>query len=118
MTKDLDVNKVLAAMESESVGSNAMSIMDMLKTANTVMSQIEKLMSTAEKMGLKPLLVRGLGAQLKIDAETPLRSDESVMPKTPLHQQVFNNLNTMTEEQLMEIFTDATPDDQSSTDTD
>ena len=116
MTKELDVNKVLAAMESESVGNNALSLMDMLKSANTVMSQIEKLMNTAEKMGLKPLLVRGLGSHLKIDAETPLRSDESVMPKTPIHKQVFENLNAMTENQIMEMFTDATSDDSVTTD--
>ena len=116
MTKELDVNKVLAAMESEGVGNNALSIMDMLKSANTVMTQIEKLMSTAEKMGLKPLLVRGLGAQLKIDAETPLRNDEAVMPKSPMHKQVFENLNNMNEDQLVEMFTDATPDDNAATD--
>lgn len=91
-------------MESETVGNNAMSIMDMLETANKVMTQVTSLMDKFDKMGLKPLLVRGAGAKLGIDAESPLRTDNVLVPATPGHEALFAQMNTMTEEQLREMF--------------
>jgi hypothetical protein len=117
--QDLDIDKVLGAMESESVGNNAMSIMDMLESANKIMTQVTTLMDKFEKMGLKPLLVRGAGAKLKIDAETPLKSDNAIVPRTDVHKQLYEQLNGMDEKQLAEMFGDGnTQTDQPPTNTD
>ena len=101
---DIDLEKVLGAMENENVANNAMSITDMLDMANKVMGQVTALMDKFEKMGLKPLLVRGAGAKLKIDAETPLKSDNTVTPRTATHKQLYEQLNGMDETQLAEMF--------------
>lgn len=102
--QDIDIDKILGAMESDSVGQNAMSITDMLTSANKVMGQVTSLMDKFEKMGLKPLLVRGAGAKLNIDAETPLVSDNAIIPASTGHKALFEQLNTMGEEQLRELF--------------
>jgi len=116
--KDLDVDKVLAAMESETVGANAVSLFDMLEMANKALTQIEKLMTTAEKMGLKPLLVRGAGKKLGIDAETPIRTDESIFPKTQMHKELFTQLNGLSETELQEMFNANQARDHPANDTD
>ena len=102
--QDLDIDKLIGVMESDKIGTNTASIMDMLKSANQFMSQIEMLMNKAEKMGIKPLLVRGAGKQLKIDAETPLRSETAVNPVTESHRAIFNHLNTLSENDLQKMF--------------
>jgi len=115
--KDLDVEAVLGAMESEQFGNNTVSLFDMLGMANKALTQIEKLMMTAERMGLKPLLVRGAGKKLGIDAETPIRTDDSVIPKTEMHKQLFDHLNSLSEDQLGAMF-NATEADKSPEHTD
>ena len=102
--QDLDIDKILKVVESDKIGTNTASIMEMLKSANQFMSQIEQLMNKAEKMGIKPLLVRGAGKQLKIDAETPLRSETAVNPVTESHRAIFNHLNTLSENDLQKMF--------------
>lgn len=117
--QDIDIDKVLGAMESDQVGNNAMSIMDMLESANKIMTQVTTLMDKFEKMGLKPLLVRGAGAKLKIDAESPLKSDNAIVPRTDVHKQLYEQLNGMDEKQLAEVFGNGgKEDDQPATDTD
>ena len=116
--KDIDIDKLLGAMENEKVGENAMSITDMLSAANKIMSQVTSLMDKFDKMGLRPLLVRGAGAKLKIDAETPLKSDNVVTPRTATHKQLYEQLNGMDEAQLTEMFGNNETNDQPATDTD
>ena len=102
--QELDLDKILGAMENENVSNNAMSITDMLDMANKVMGQVTSLMDKFEKMGLKPLLVRGAGAKLNIDAETPLKTDNTVIPRTDVHKQLYEQLNNMDEAQLAAMF--------------
>jgi uncharacterized membrane-anchored protein len=72
--KELDINAVLQAMEKPSTSSNLKTVLDMLQQADVVLKQVESVMNRLDNMGLKPLLVRGLGAKLGIDAETPLKT--------------------------------------------
>jgi len=73
--KDIDIDSVLKAMEKPAVGDNLTKIMDVLGQADTFLKQIEVLMTRMDRMGLKPLVVRGLGKQLGIDAESPLQGE-------------------------------------------
>jgi uncharacterized membrane-anchored protein len=116
---DIDLDKVLGAMENENVANNAMSLTDMLDTANKVLGQVTMLMDKFEKMGLKPLLVRGMGAKLGVDAEKPLATDNVVVPRTETHKELYDQLNNMGEEQLRELFNNGgTQTDKPATDTD
>lgn len=72
--KELDINAVLQAMEKPSTNDSLKTVLGMLEQADVVLKQVESVMNRLDNMGLKPLLVRGLGAKLGIDAETPLKT--------------------------------------------
>ena len=101
--KELDIDALLKSMEKPAVGNNAESIMNMLAQADGFLKQVETLMQRMDRMGLKPLVVRGLGAKLGIDAESPLKSEK--MPelsayKSPTHQKIIEGLNLLSEDEL------------------
>ena len=118
--ENIDIEKILGVIESPETGNNALNLLQMLDQANTVLGKITSLMDKLEGMGLKPLLVRGAGKQLGIDAETPLRTDDGIVPSTENHKAVFTQLNRMSEKELTELFTDGTNEtnDQPATNTD
>ena len=97
--KELDIDALLGAMEKPTTGKNLNSLMETLGKANELLTQVESLMNKFDKMGLKPLLVRGLGAKLGIDAETPLKTEQSTI-KSPTHAKVMEGLNLLSEDEL------------------
>ena len=99
--KELDIDALMASMQKPAVGRNAGQIMEMLSQADAVLKQVETVMSRLDSMGLKPLLVRGLGAKLGIDAESPLKSEQGTETyKSPTHKQVIESINQLAPEQL------------------
>ena len=94
--KELPIDDILAALEKPSTGKNINEIMQALSKADEVLKQIEVLMTRLDRMGLKPLLVRGLGVKLGIDAESPLKSDF----RSPTHAKVMEGLNMLSEDEL------------------
>ena len=101
--KELDIDALLSSMEKPAVGNNASQIMGMLEQADKFLSQAQSLMDKLDKMGLKPLIVRGLGVKLGIDAESPLKSEkpaELSAYKSPTHQKIIEGLNLMSEDEL------------------
>lgn len=107
--KELDIDSLLSAMEKPATGKNLTSLMEALGKANELLTQVESLMNKFDKMGLKPLLVRGLGVKLGIDAETPLKCEQPAF-KSPTHAKIIEGLNLMSEEDLkgqMEVLTNA-----------
>jgi hypothetical protein len=96
--KELDIDALLGAMEKPTTGKNLNSLMEALGKANEMLTQVESLMTKFDKMGLKPLLVRGLGAKLGIDAESPLKSEQAI--KSPTHAKFIDALNLMSEDEL------------------
>jgi len=114
--KDLPIDQMLAALDSPQTGSNALNITDMLTSANKMLGQATMIMDKLEKMGLKPLIVRGAGAKLGVDAESPLKTDNAVYPATEAHKGLFSQLNQLTEQQVGD-FIDALSKHQSTADT-
>lgn len=102
--KDIDVDKLLGVLDSENTKENAISLTDMLDMANKFLGQTQSIMDKLERMGLKPLLVRGAGKKLGVDAETPLKTDNMFEPATDVHRNLYENLNRMSEAQLAEMF--------------
>jgi hypothetical protein len=96
--KELDIDALLGAMDKPSTGKNLTSLMEALGKANELLTQVESLMSKFDKMGLKPLLVRGLGAKLGIDAESPLKCEQTI--KSPTHAKIIEGLNLLSEDEL------------------
>lgn len=95
--KELDIDAVLGALEKPSTASNLKTVLEMLQQADTVLKQVESVMGRLENMGLKPLIVRGLGVKLGVDAETPLKQEY----KSPTHQKFIQACNQLTEDQLI-----------------
>ena len=102
--KDIDLNRLADVLESDKSADAMESIMSILRSANQFMSQIELLMDKAEKMGLKPLLVRGAGQKFGIDAESPLVTDNVVVPVTEQHKLLFEELNSLSVDDLKTMF--------------
>lgn len=103
--KELDIDAVLKAMEKPTVGNNADSIMNMLAQADQFLKQVEILMQRMDRMGLKPLIVRGLGVKLGVDAESPLKSEKPEKPeyKSETHRKYIESINALSEEELIKL---------------
>ena len=54
-------------------------------------------------MGLMPLIVRGLGKKIDVDAESPLKSENIVKPRSEEHKILFNEFNKLDNNQLSEL---------------
>lgn len=93
--KNIDIDAILSALEKPSVGNNAESIMSMIGQADQFLKQVETLMERMERMGLKPLIVRGLGVKLGVDAESPLQSY-----KSETHKNFIEGINQISEADL------------------
>ena len=100
--KELDIDAVLKVMEKPTVGNNAESIMNMLGQADQFLKQVETLMQRMERMGLKPLLVRGLGVKLGVDAESPLKSEKPEY-KSETHKKYMESVNALSEDELLKL---------------
>lgn len=100
--KEVDIDAVLKAMEKPTVGSNAESIMHMLSQADQFLKQVEVLMQRMDRMGLKPLIVRGLGVKLGVDAESPLKCEKPEY-KSETHRKYIESINALSEEELKKL---------------
>jgi hypothetical protein len=96
--QELNIDQLLGAMEKPTTGANLKTVLEMLQQADTVLKQVESVMLRLDRMGLKPLIVRGLGAKLGIDAESPLKSDS---PKSETHKKFIEGINQLSEEELI-----------------
>jgi hypothetical protein len=105
-TKSLDIDSLIKGMSSPEVGKNSESVMSMIKEVNSTLSELTKTIGFLDRTGLKPLLVRGIGAKLGIDAESPLQSETGFKPRSNEHQNVFEHLNIMSVEELKKMFTE------------
>lgn len=93
--KNIDIDAVLGALEKPATSDNLNTILEMLEKADTVLKQVETVMQRLDNMGLKPLIVRGLGIKLGIDAETPLQDY-----KSPTHKKFIEGINQVSEADL------------------
>lgn len=79
------------------------SILDTLKELNKVIGEGVKTIDLVKRTGLLPLLIRGIGKKLDIDAESPLKSENTIIPKSDLHRAMLEQFNNLNEEQLKEV---------------
>ena len=93
--KNIDIDAVLGALEKPATSDNLNTILEMLEKADTVLKQVETVMARLDNMGLKPLIVRGLGVKLGVDAETPLQSY-----KSETHKKFIEGINQVSEADL------------------
>jgi uncharacterized membrane-anchored protein len=96
--KEIDIDSVLKAMEKPQTGDNLKNLMELIQKADEFLKGVEGLMSRMDRMGLKPLLVRGMGAKLGIDAESPLKCESSFKSET--HRQYVETVNSLSEDEL------------------
>ena len=66
---------------------------------------MQKTVDFLDRCGVKTLLVRAAGAKLGVDVDTPLQAEKGFKPATKVHAHIFNRLNTMSEEDLQNMFT-------------
>lgn len=76
---------------------------EMLHAAKGVVEEFKSIVDLAEKMGIKPLLVRAAAKKLDVDAETPLKTENTIMPQSEAHKIYFNEVNKLNPGQLAEL---------------
>lgn len=109
----MDIDGILKALSDPKAGKNITGLMDLVDEANVFLGKLDKTMSLLDRMGVKPLLVRAAGQKLGVDVDTPLAAENRFEPASKTHEQVFNNLNALPENQLknMEI-SEKEPDEE------
>lgn len=100
--KELPIDEILSALDKPTTGDNLTALIEAIGKADQFLQQCEKLMSRLDAMGLKPLLVRGAGAKLGIDAESPLKTEKPAF-KSPTHQKYFEGINNLSEQELLKL---------------
>lgn len=97
---EIELEKLMKGITDPKVGANANSITGMLTEFNSGLEKAQTTIHLLKETGLFPLIVRGIGKKMGIDAETPLKSDLSVAPKSDVHRTLMNAINMMNDEQL------------------
>ena len=107
--KDIgDIDKLLEGIQKPATQTGINGLTEMLQEGDKVLKQMEVIVSRIDSMGLKPLIVRGLGIKLGVDPETPLRTDSTgIVPQSPVHEQLLSSLNKLPPEQLQEFVNNA-----------
>lgn len=100
----MDIDSIIKGMSSPEVGANSVSVMEMIKELNNVLGELRKTVAFLDTTGLKPLLVRAIGAKMGVDAESPLKTDGGFHPKTDAHAKIYEHLNLMSETDLAAMF--------------
>jgi hypothetical protein len=100
--KDLNIEQILGAMEKPQTATTFEKITEALSKVDGVLAQLQNTVDHLDKLGLKPLFVRGCGKYLGVDAETPLKLDnqpkQNFVSKT--HELFIAQINKLTEDEL------------------
>jgi hypothetical protein len=102
---ELDIDTILKAAGSDSVGKNADSIFGMLTELNKVLSELDKVLAFAKKLEgniLVSTVVRMKAKESGIELKA-LSPENSIIPQTDMHRQVLNNINNLSTEKLTEF---------------
>lgn len=100
---ETDLNTLLKLAESDKVGKNAQSVMEAVVEINKALGEFQKTVSMLKNMGVFPLLVRGIGKKLGVDAETPLKTDTGIVPASQQHEQLLRAINVLDEQGLLTV---------------
>ena len=100
---DIDLMKgLLGDLSKTKIDST---VLDTLKEVNKVLGEGSKTIDLLKKTGLLPLIIRGIGKKLDVDAETPLQSENTIMPQSEAHKLILNQINGLDPKQLAEFVT-------------
>ena len=97
---EIDLKGLLGDLGKTKIDS---SVLDTLKEANKVLGEGSKTIDLLKKTGLLPLIIRGIGKKLDVDPETPLKSENTVTPRSEEHKILFNEFNKLDTNQLSEL---------------
>jgi hypothetical protein len=101
---EIDLDSILKAASSDTVGKNADSILGMLQQANQIIGEMDKVLLFLKKIESSILV----SAAVKMKAKaagielTPL-SNDGLIPVTEVHGKVMENINKLNIEQLNEL---------------
>jgi hypothetical protein len=111
--ENLDIDGIMKAMADPKVGKNIDQIMQLMDDGNRVMDKVEKIVGTLDRCGMKAGLMRMAGMKMGVDVDTPLKCEQKgIIPTTSYHEIVYNQFNTLTEEQIASILVDGVQADE------
>lgn len=107
---EINFEQLIAAASKPEMGANlaqaastADRITSTVETVDKVLASVEKVLDRLDRMGVLAPVVRIAGKQAGVDVDQPLASRMGVTAASPLHQQMFTELNTLSEQQLGEV---------------
>jgi hypothetical protein len=68
-----------------------------------LLTHSERLLNRLDSLGIIRTVLRATGKKYGIDVETPLQQDNTVKPSSESHKLLFDQLNTLNEDQLKEF---------------
>lgn len=97
---EIDLKGLLGDLNKTKIDS---SVLDTLKEVNKVLGEGSKTIELIKKTGLLPLIIRGIGKKLDVDPETPLKSENTIIPQSEAHKLVLNQINALNPQQLTDF---------------
>ena len=106
---NIDIDGILKAVNTPEGGKNLGTILDTVREVNVVLKEVQKTVDFLDRCGVKPLIVRAMGAKLGVDVDTPLQAEKGFKAATQTHAQIYNHLNQMSEADVAQMFATPTP---------
>lgn len=100
---ELELDKLVETISSDKVGKNANDIMSMMKEVNAFLGEFQKTTNVLKSMGVLPLLVRAAAKKMNVDADTPLKTDDGIQPRSEAHKSMITAINNMDDAQLLDF---------------
>lgn len=107
MPGDIDIDGIMKIMSDPKTGKTFEGAMQTMQELNKVLQEVQKTVDFLDRCGVKPLLVRAAGAKLGVDVDTPLSAEKQFKASSQTHAQIYNQLNQMTEGEVVKMFTPA-----------
>ena len=104
---ELDLKGIIGDLNKTKIDGSVIGLFKEVKevfhAAKGAAEEFKAIVDLAEKIGIKPLLVRAAAKKLDVDAETPLKSENTIIPQSENHKLLFNQLNRLNQDQLSEF---------------
>ena len=96
---NVDLDVIIDALKSPEVGSNAGSILGMMKEFNVVLKEFSNTMDFLNKYGILVPTIRIAAAKMGVDIDQPLAGN--LNPSTDWHKMLFESLNKLTPDEAV-----------------
>ena len=105
---ELELDKIIDALGSDSVGKNADSLLGLLQNANKLIGELDKILVFANKLEGNIILstvvkMKAKAAGIELTPLSPGAREGGIIPASEQHKQILENVNRMSPAQIAEM---------------